>query len=369
MAQVVFVLGAGASAEAGAPLAGNFLDVAEDLWLRGQTGEDAAHFERVFKSIAALKSVHAQFNLDTYNLETVFSAFEMGAMTGRLGSITNTDEIAATRNAMVRLIARTLRDTVRLPFRNRQVHPPGAYGDFALLLQRVPSPRAGPPRGTPAVITLNYDLGLDYALRFFGLQHGYGVVDQPISGNWIPLLKLHGSLNWWACHECETVVTWDLADFFQGHEWNTAFADDYPGRTFTLNVADYFHQAKCPKGCTPSLPREPVVVPPTWNKSDNKLIRNVWRHAARELSEARYLVFVGYSFPKTDLYFQYLLALGLASDTRIRRIVVINPEQSAADQLNEMLTPTLRARVDFRRMPFSEGLHVLPDLLEVGKDE
>ena len=106
MADVVFVLGAGASADSGAPLMTNFLEVAEDLWRIGEVGPDAAHFERVFKSIAALKSVHAQSVLDTYNLESVFSAFEMGAMVGRLGSISDDAEIQSTRDAMVRLITR-----------------------------------------------------------------------------------------------------------------------------------------------------------------------------------------------------------------------------------------------------------------------
>ena len=67
MAEVVFILGAGASRECGAPLMANFLDVAEDLQLHGKTGDDSGHFACVFASIAALKSVQAQLALDTYN--------------------------------------------------------------------------------------------------------------------------------------------------------------------------------------------------------------------------------------------------------------------------------------------------------------
>ncbi len=48
MAEAVFILGAGASKECGAPLMANFLDVADDLRLRGEAGIDAVHFERVF---------------------------------------------------------------------------------------------------------------------------------------------------------------------------------------------------------------------------------------------------------------------------------------------------------------------------------
>lgn len=365
MAEVVFVLGAGASAEGGAPLMGNFLEVAEDLWLAGEVRPDAAHFERVFKSIAALKSVHAQLALDTYNLESVFSAFEMGAMVGRLGTVTDDAEIQATRDAMVRVIVRTLINKVRLPVVDRRVTPPWPYESFVALLRRIiqrPS-RAVGGRTAPAVITLNYDLGLDYALHFGGLGFDYGTAEGRPAPQAVQLLKLHGSINWGSCPKCKVVVPWHLGDFFRTHHFNVMPFEDGRAQSFMLDIADQFQELK--HGCGEAVSPVPVVVPPTWNKTDNQLVRNVWRNAARELSEARYIVFIGYSFPETDLYFRYLLALGLAGEARIRRIMVLNPDPKAPDQLRSMLSPNLQGRVQVYRDTFANGLDDLHEALEL----
>ena len=48
-------------------------------------------------------------------------------MLGRLGTITKAEEIAATKKAMARLIARTLQDTVRFPVGGNGIEPPAGY--------------------------------------------------------------------------------------------------------------------------------------------------------------------------------------------------------------------------------------------------
>ena len=70
MADVVLILGAGASKNAGTPLLADFLDRAEDLLLTKQVGHHDEDFRQVFHAIAELKHVQAQVMLDTYNLES-----------------------------------------------------------------------------------------------------------------------------------------------------------------------------------------------------------------------------------------------------------------------------------------------------------
>ncbi len=364
MAEVVFVLGAGASKECGAPLMGDFLDVADDLRLTSRTGGDAEHFDRVFKSIAALKSVQAQLTLDTYNLEAVFSAFEMGAMISRLGSIDNPDDIIATRKAMTRVIARTLQETILFRRDHDRLLPPERYSEFVQLLMSAPAKVKRPP--SFAIITLNYDIALDFALTYHSVPYSYGLTDEKIGPIHMPLLKLHGSLNWGCCPTpgCDTVIPWDLASYLRQVHFTTPFSEEE--RDFQFNIADELYKLRHEEHST-SLANEPVVVPPTWNKSDNRLLRNVWRHAARELSEARYLVFVGYSFPETDLYFRYLLGLGLAAGTRIRRIIVANPDGSALQRLEEQLSPVMRKRVFFESNGFGQSMWRLFQLLELSQ--
>lgn len=80
MSDIVFILGAGASHEGGAPVMHDFLDTAQDLLTRKQTGDVGADFERVFKGIHALQRVHSKAQLDLVNVEAVFAAFEMAKL-------------------------------------------------------------------------------------------------------------------------------------------------------------------------------------------------------------------------------------------------------------------------------------------------
>ena len=245
--------------------------------------------------------------------------------------------------------------------------PPLAYERFVALLRsrNAVVQRTARAVTSPAIITLNYDVGLDYALHFSGTRFDYGTTEGTLPPDAVRLLKLHGSINWAACPTCNVLVPWHLSQFFQGHNWNIIPFGDDEDRTVVLDIADRFQALK--HGCGEVVAPVPVVVPPTWNKTDNRLIQTVWRHAARELSEARYIVFAGYSFPETDLYFRYLLALGLAGEARLRRIVVLNPDKAAADRLRGMLNPNLQSRVEVVSDTFLNGVSSLEDLLDWNK--
>src|SRR5437870_2326703 len=69
MTKTVFILGAGASKKAGAPLMDEFLDVAEGRWKVGAAGKSEESFKSVFKGIAALQDVHSKARLDFNNIE------------------------------------------------------------------------------------------------------------------------------------------------------------------------------------------------------------------------------------------------------------------------------------------------------------
>lgn len=79
MAKRVFILGAGSSVHGGAPLMNKFLDKAHDLYprIRDQRWIDAA--DLVFKAISALQRVHSKSELNLFNLESLFTTFEMAA--------------------------------------------------------------------------------------------------------------------------------------------------------------------------------------------------------------------------------------------------------------------------------------------------
>ncbi len=85
--ETVFILGAGASKEAGGPLISDFIDKAEKLY-RVQLRHDknvSIHFEDVFNGIAELSGVFAKSNIDLDNIETLLGIIEMAYLIENFG--------------------------------------------------------------------------------------------------------------------------------------------------------------------------------------------------------------------------------------------------------------------------------------------
>ena len=67
MSDVVFILGAGASKDGGAPTMPEFLDTSNQLFRTGMVNDVRKDFERVFEGIGALCSAHSKAALDLVN--------------------------------------------------------------------------------------------------------------------------------------------------------------------------------------------------------------------------------------------------------------------------------------------------------------
>ena len=107
---------------------------------------------------------------------------------------------------------------------------------------------------------------------------------------------------------------------------------------------------------------EPVIVPPTWNKSDyHQALSQVWGKAAQELSEARSIFICGYSLPETDAFFRLLYALGTVGQFPLGKIIVYNPEDAGSvdKRFRQMLGPGAIARYQYKAMPFHKAI---PDI-------
>src|SRR6266852_4473561 len=84
--KTVFILGAGASAEAGAPTMRTFLDTARALRRQGQLADCASQVDDIIKAADEdLLALYAKSNLDVENIEDLFSAITMGRLIGRYG--------------------------------------------------------------------------------------------------------------------------------------------------------------------------------------------------------------------------------------------------------------------------------------------
>jgi hypothetical protein len=152
------------------------------------------------------------------------------------------------------------------------------------------------------VITLNYDLILEEALRRLDIPISYalgGTVDFHAAAgideshkDALQVLKLHGSVNWAQRPGASALV-----------------CEDYE-RVRALGLA-------------------PLLIPPTWQKTSAGAILSVWDAAVQAISKATRILMIGFSIPATDQHFKYLLAMGLKDNSSLRMVRIVDPRASA----------------------------------------
>lgn len=328
----VYILGAGFAAEAGLPLIKDFMNQMRDAaaWLEAQGGreheEEAIGRVLEFRLKAAAAAQRIPLNVE--NVEELFS----------LASASAGEELASD---MALAIAATLdyAHSNAPPLTDYQYFPIGMLNvpgwtkpaswkpPLANIQQGMQSGQfhgewyACPPyefylgvmcsyfnRGGPdrrdTIITLNYDILIETALRGLNLiPFSYGLGGQRVTfqaGNseivsetlakegTLRVLKLHGSLNWGIPSDQKLTV--------------------YPSYEDILN-----------RGLTPAL------APPTWRKDFLGQLPYVWGKAVDALRTATRIIILGYSIPATDQHFRFLLAAGLQDNISLRKVFFVNP--------------------------------------------
>jgi NAD-dependent SIR2 family protein deacetylase len=180
----------------------------------------------------------------------------------------------------------------------------------------------GGPFGIPedghcqdAIITMNYDCLVDDCLVRLGIQPDYGLEHSELPPQWtqhsrkMPILKLHGSANWFRC----------ISEHCKGRTWVNP---DTPSKRL-----EYFYGAACSQ-CHRQI--EPIIVPPTWAKGgQSEVLRPVWARALQALREAGRIFVIGYSMPSTDEFFRYMLALALTTNEHLDKVIIVNPSNEA----------------------------------------
>lgn len=313
MGKIVFVLGAGASAHSGAPLMNNFIDKARELYSTNQIDDEyKKDFERVFKAISDLQRVHSKASLDIYNIESVFSAFEMGKIIGKLPGIKDSAAIEELIKSTKKLIKVTLEKSIKYKTQQGDIIPSGTNTNFIKLVLKL----ADGGKKT-SIITFNYDIALEYAFHWMKIkepQYSQLLFDYCLehekTPNAIPFLKLHGSLNWYFCEKCKKFSFYNFSDL----------------QLLAMHQKEGIIQCKSTNLCCNNIYEDPYIVPPTWNKSEQYSgITAVWKRAAQELSEAEIIVVIGYSLPPTDQFFRFLYALGSEGESIIKKFIVFDP--------------------------------------------
>lgn len=134
----------------------------------------------------------------------------------------------------------------------------------------------------------------------------------------LKILKLHGSMNWLQCQRCQRV----FVTFFQ----KIALDEFLSKPTCPLCEQQFSITPEKNKGAYLSS----VLVMPTFLKDLNIFqLKLTWQIAGIELQEANKIVFMGYSFPLADFDFRHLLGSSIRSDAEIDVVLIDKdrPEQ------------------------------------------
>lgn len=357
MSNVVFILGAGASRQCGAPLMSDFLDVASDLLRSNSVQEKRTEFERVFSAIGALQSVHSKAQLDLNNIESIFTVLELGRVIQRVPGL-ESEKIDAAIAALKELIVKTLEATMVFPVTDGYIGVPQPYEAFGSLLKHLYQDAF--PSQTASVISFNYDIAADMAMFRSGLGPNYIIGSPGGQSLDVPLLKLHGSLNWAIERSSKVIRPLHLQNYFQHYSYNGFTKRATTRLPIGSQLVEYFK-----KFDSLDVEIEPVIVPPSWSKADyHSALSDIWAAAAKHLSEAEQIFIIGYSLPETDSFFRHLYALGSVGSAPLRRIAVFNPDNSGATErrFEALLGPGARARYEYHPMTFEDAIWRIQEL-------
>ncbi len=363
----VFILGAGFSKEAGAPLMNDFFPLARHIRddpAYALTEPERHRFGNVIQYRFNLNKALAKIHVDLDNIEQLFGFMEMDLqLAPPAGSTLRID--------ITYLIARTLEisTSAALPMQGNRILTGTArkgkrgsrfkgnqYGFFTGLAAGLWNPTKRDNRTSrDAVITFNYDLLLEREMISLGLGPEYFLDPQRVEypqmqfanpALRLKLLKMHGSTNWILCSSCKDKI--------------------YARVPNEAEVAYVVGTHVCPVCHQTTL--RPFIVPPTWNKGiEEGFLRPVWSAALQELISAGRIFIVGYSFPETDQFFKYLLGLALAQNDNLLEIWIVNPDRAAHQRFGLLFSQYFSERV-VKNVVWTSG-QFIANLQDVTKQE
>jgi len=162
-----------------------------------------------------------------------------------------------------------------------------------------------------SIITTNYDVCIEKALQknnltplYLGLENKSGM----------PIIKIHGSLNWYYCEGCQDVIIYNIDELKK-------FTKMYPTTASCLQCNTLTQLFMIPP-----IAYKYVIFPP---------IVEIWQHAMNTLEEADIIIVIGYSFSLSDDYILKMIVNGLKRKSSL--FVVLNNSRKSVISLQERL--------------------------------
>lgn len=327
MDKTVFILGAGFSKPANAPIQSEIID--EILNLRSKRFGDKDKLIKGylddFEKFLANELFIDKKHFNSVALEDVFTPIDRCIIDGISFRSLDNKKLVELREKIYSLIILAIKEKLQ----NASSHK-SYIDDFAEYLVKQMKPRMKNKRHDPvAVISTNWDILLDNSIKHAIENDNHnGVVDyccylsslhndETIKpGLWalgkgkynVKLLKLHGSMNWLNCPKCQRLY---VAFYNKIAEYGI-----YRNKK-CLHCSVNFKESKT----VSSILRSNLIMPTFLKDLNNFQIKLIWQNASIELSEANKIVFIGYSLPQADYELRQLLSRMIQHDAVIQVVV------------------------------------------------
>lgn len=166
------------------------------------------------------------------------------------------------------------------------------------------------------VITTNYDGCIEQALDDQKIKYDY--ILNPSESSCLSLVKMHGSINWFYCTNCQRTFCPSIEELSNSSRSNLP----YPITGI------------CPK-CE-GVTRQFIIPPITHKYLTHAPIVQVWEEGRKKLKNAKVLVVIGYSFADADDYIAKMLVKEITEDPS-KIVIVSNNDHTSIDRLRSVL--------------------------------
>ncbi len=363
MSDNVIILGAGFSFDAGIPMLSNFIERMWEYSMREVAGVKKLSADQLKILSDALDirremdGYHGRVAFDDRNIEDVLSMLAFNLLGGGTSDRNKLKAFISAISQTIELSCSVQHPGIPTGPFPRHVAVTEGSNIYRRFWKGIFS-RYASKKDIPTIITFNYDLvleralqqvltntyynnsqplpfrsiSLDYQYKHFpqqdyeikyatydGSKAGtileYSSAQDPRSNAHIELLKLHGSLN-------------------------------FPNKN-SKHHTDLLSITKAIEN--------PYILPPVSNKQSNGSGNQAWKTALNRLREAKNVIFVGYSLPKTDMYMQFFLKAALGPNQELNKLFIFNPvlwsETDASEEMKvryqSCFSEQLRPRVIF----------------------
>jgi len=346
MSDNVIILGAGFSYDAGIPLLGGFV---EKMWeyaaRRAQNGtplssSDLEIFEDAIKVKNELDSYHGRAVFDDRNIEDILSILSFNVLGGGKGDKDKLNKINRAIARTIELSCSVTHPGVPRSSKSQAIKTgPDIYRNFWRHLFQYANDGAQ----MPTIITFNYDLVLERALLQLLIGTNYDNYQNQLPFNSFEIQYYHDRVPS-LCYAA-SYASYTDSDF--KHKTGTVLAPlegKQVAKHFNIEILKLHGSLNFPK------PRvkfddgvynfaaaldDPQILPPISNKMAGNTSDDAWRIALQRLREAKNVVIVGYSLPRTDIYMQYFLKAALGPNMDLNKIFVFDPVLYGNSQENK----------------------------------